>query len=719
VFFEALGAFVFRWRWAVLALSAIFLAFAVAGLVRGGTLTSGVIHGLEAEKAQHVIDAATGRPADTTLLVVLHADGLDARSAEFASAASAALDPLRDDPRVLGVVAPERLPPRLAAGMIDGPGGTALAYVTLRGEFAEARRAYAGVRDRLRSSRLTIDCTGRVAFMHDLDRTLQHDLLRAELVSIPLALFVLLFVFRTVTAATLPVGIGGLAVVGGIAIVKAISHVTEIAQYTINVCSLIGTGVAIDYSLFIVSRYREELASGKSVRDALVGSMSTAGRVVGFSGVAVATGLAGLLFFEGSYLFAMGVGGVVVVVLAVVFALTFLPAVLAVLGHRINAGKLPLRRRRKEGRFWHAMAIRVMRRPWLVVLPTTALLLLLGIPFLHLRLALADVRVLPADVEARRGYELLRQHFPDQAANRIAIAVQFPSPSALTPSRLASLHELEHRVAALPAVRKVESTGPALYAITDARPESDDARAIVDAIREDRAVADGKLLVGGQTAHDMDATRYVASRVPRAVSLVVGATVLVVFLLLRSVLLPIKAVVMNVLSIAGSFGAIVWIFQDGHLFVDEPRPLEPSLPILLFCIVFGLSMDYEVLMLSRMKESWERTHDNATAVADGLEQTAGLITSAATIMVAVFGAFALARVVILKAVGLGMALAVAIDATVVRVLLVPATMRLLGHLNWWAPAFLVRSKTGGRPPHGWRDERDSRAGVPRQGQGLT
>jgi RND superfamily putative drug exporter len=176
---------------------------------------------------------------------------------------------------------------------------------------------------------------------------------------------------------------------------------------------------------------------------------------------------------------------------------------------------------------------------------------------------------------------------------------------------------------------------------------------------------------------------------------------LMVFLLLRSVLLPIKAVVMNVLSIAGSFGALVWIFQDGHLFVHEPRPVEPSLPILLFCIVFGLSMDYEVLMLSRMKESWERTHDNTTAVAEGLEQTAGIITSAAAIMVTVFGAFALARVVLIKAVGVGMALAVAIDATLVRVLLVPATMRLLGHLNWWAPTFFRRSIARGpsrRPP---------------------
>jgi putative drug exporter of the RND superfamily len=700
VIFEALGAVVFRFRWLVLAASAAFLAGSVAVLAHGGVLTSGVVHGLEAETAQAVVDGVTHRPADTTFVAVFHAGDLDARDPRFVEAVGAALAPLDGDPDVVSVIRPDRLPPPFAAAMVDGPAGVELAFVTLRGDIRAALHAYPAVRGALRSERVRIDCTGTVPFLHDLDRTLEHDLLRAEVVSIPLALLVLLFVFRTVAAATVPVGVGGLAVVGGVALVTALSHVADIAQYTINVCSLIGTGVAIDYSLFIVSRYREELAAGLDVREALARAMATAGRVVAFSGVAVATGLAGLLFFDRSYLFAMGVGGVIVVALGVVFALTFLPALLAVLGRRIDAGRLPRPRPRGEG-LWHRTAIRVMRRPLLFLVPTLGLLLVMGIPFLHLRLATADVRVLPGEVEARRGYDLLRVHFADLAANRIAIAVRFPSPPATTPERAAAVRALEARIAALPSVGKVDgpSTDPTLpvgadtailYAISDTRPESAEARAIVTALRADRRVGDGTLLVGGATATDVDVTSYVASRIPRAVALVVGATVLVVFLLLGSVVLPLKAVVMNFVSIAGSFGALVWIFQDGHLFVHEPGPLEPSLPILLFCVLFGLSMDYEVLMLSRMKESWEQTHDNAHAVADGLEKTAGLITSAAAIMVSVFGAFALARVVLIKAVGLGMALAVAVDATLVRVLLVPATMRLFGHLNWWAPPVLVR-----------------------------
>ncbi len=224
---------------------------------------------------------------------------------------------------------------------------------------------------------------------------------------------------------------------------------------------------------------------------------------------------------------------------------------------------------------------------------------------------------------------------------------------------------------------------------TDGPPEGSDARAVVRTVRAERWVADGELWVGGQTANDLDSTAYIRSRTPMAIGFVMGITFLILFVMLGSVVLPIKAVLMNLLSISGSFGALVWIFQDGHLFIREPRPLEPSLPVLLFCVIFGLSMDYEVLMLSRIKEAYDRTGDNTGSVASGLEKTAGLITSAAAIMVAVFSAFSIASVVLIQAVGVGMALAVALDASLVRVLLVPATMRLFGDLNWWAPKWML------------------------------
>jgi uncharacterized membrane protein YdfJ with MMPL/SSD domain len=700
--FEALGAFVFRFRWAVLVASAVFLAGAALVLFRGGVLTTGDIHGLESESAQQRIDAITGRPADTTIVAVFHAlPGRPASAEELDDAIDAALEPLRDDPRVDAIITPASLPPPMSASLVDAQGGAALVLVTLHGDLMEALAAYPAVRQRLRSDRVAIDCTGRVPFTHDLDRTLEHDLLRAELISLPLALLVLLVVFRTAVAAALPVGVGGLAVVGGIAVVLTLSRHTDIAQFTVNVCSLIGLGVAIDYSLFLVSRYREELAAGLDRRAALLRSMDTAGRVVAFSGVAVAMGLSGLLLFDGSYLRAMGIGGVIVVALAVIFALTFLPALLAALGDRIHAGKLPFRAPRGESRLWHRTAVAVMRRPLLFLVPTLGVLLVMGAPVFRMRFAAADARVLTSAAEARRAFDLVKAHFPDKAEGRLTLVVRFPSAPTMTPPRAAALGQLARRIGGMPHVSKVvtpleDATLPVgadtleIDVLSDAPPESDEARAVVRAIRSERKVADGSLIVGGETAKNQDATDYVLSRAPKAVSLVVGATLLVVFLLLGSVILPIKAVVMNFVSIAGSFGALVWVFQEGHLFVSEPRPVEPSLPVVLFCVLFGLSMDYEVLMLSRMKESYERSSDNTEAVADGLERTAGLITSAAAIMVSVFGAFALAHVVLLKAVGFGMALAVALDATLVRVLLVPATMRLFGHLNWWAPAPVAR-----------------------------
>ena len=591
--FEGLGAFVFRYRWAVLVSSGALLVLAACVLVRGGSLISGVIHGLEAEKAREVVAAVTGRDEETTVVAVLHAQGMNGREPAFADAARAALAPLHDDPRVVSVISPEDLPESYAAPLVDGrtqeAGGAELAIITMAGDYREALAAYPAVRAELHSDRLSIDCTGRVPYMHDLDRILEHDLLRAEMVSLPLALLVLLYVFRTVTAATLPVGVGALAVVGGIAIVTALSRVTEIAQYTINVCSLIGTGIAIDYSLFIVSRYREELAAGKDLREALSRAMATAGRVVGFSGVAVATGLGGLLFFDGSYLFAMGVGGIIVVALGVVFALTFLPALLAVLGPRIDAGRLPGPRARAVG-LWHGTALRVMRRPLLFLLPTLGLLLTMGLPFLHIRLAAADVRVLPDEAEARRGYELLRVHFPDRAANRIVVAVRFPS-SPMEPERMTALRALEARMAALPGVREVDgpTSDPSipmgddaivLYAIADAPPESLEARAIVHALRADRAVADGTLLVGGTTANDVDVTAYMLARAPKAVAIVVLATVVVVFLLLGSVVLPIKAVILNFVLHRGVVRRPRLVLSRmATSSCSEGRPVEPSLPI--------------------------------------------------------------------------------------------------------------------------------------------
>ena len=736
--FEKLGRFVVRFRVATLVFTAAIMAVSIALLLHGGRLTSGSFRGIEAGKAQALVEQVTGHSEDVTFVAIFQSarPGVD-----LDRAMDDAMAPVRTDEHVAQVVTPRDAPAFLASRMSNEANDTRVAYVTLRGEFPEALAAYSGVRGKIVSPDATVTCTGHLPFMHDMNKTLESDLFRAELVALPLALLVLVLVFRTLVAAALPVGVGGMAVVGGIGIVLALSHGVDVAMYTVNVCSLIGLGVSIDYSLFLVSRYREELGRGGTRDEALIRAVSTAGRTVAFSGLAVCTGLAGLFFFEGSYLLPMGIGGAIVVALAMLFALTFLPALLSVLGERIHAGRLPLPKPKHDPRFWSNVARSVMRRPLLVGLPTLALLVAMGIPFLHLRLAAADVRVLDRTVEARRGYELLKEKLPDQSKNRILVAVEFPSAPALDSNRIDALVDLADRMGKIPHVSGVESLfatneqmgkdelevflqhppaemaemvaqGKALtvgdkvvtlYALTDFTPDTEEARSIVAALRNDRAVADGSMLVGGDTAKDIDATNFIRSRMPRAIFFVVGVTLILLFFVFRSVVLPIKAVLMNCLSMCGSFGALVYIFQDGHFGIREPRPLEPTLPVLLFCVLFGLSMDYEVLLLSRVKEAYLRTGDNTEAVAEGLQKTAGLITSAAAIMVAVFAAFAFAHVVMIQAVGVGMAMAVALDATLVRTLLVPSTMRLMGRLNWWSPKFLRSKKDivqtkGAHPP---------------------
>lgn len=728
---SAWGRFVFRKRGWVLCASVVLLAISGALLQRGGDLTSGALEGTESEIGSRLIERALGRPGESSFSILFESDEFAADAPEFRAALGAALAPLREDPRVAFVTAPDQAPAALARSLTAEDGRAVLAHVALADEFQEARRAFPELAALVRSDTLRTTRTGHLAFMADLDATLERDLRRAEAVSLPLALAVLLLVFRTLVAATLPVGVGALAVAGGIGFVLALSHVMAMALYTINVVSLIGLAVAIDYSLFIVSRYREELRRGASFEDALAIAMTTSGRAVLFSGLAVGIGLGGLLFFRGSWLPGVGLAGGVVVFLAVFYAFTFLPALLAILGRRIDWGRVPLPHSTQGDRAWALLARRVMRRPWLVLVPTLLLLVGVGIPFLQLHMASADVRSLPQSSEARRGYEAIQERFPLQAATRVVAAVQFPDENLFTPDRVQELYELSRRMAALPGVSAVEgvvdldpslglgdyqglltlpemlmppdvvtairaSVGrdvAVLAALVPYGPESEVAAEVVRQLRTQGMQGEGRLWVTGQTAHDLDVQDFLFEHTPKVVAFVVITMLVVLFLLLGSVLLPFAAVVMNVLSIIGAFGALVWVFQLGNLsgcLGFEAAPIEPTLPILLFCVVFGLSMDYEVLLLSRIQEEYLRTGDTAEAIALGLQASGKLITSAAAIMIAVFAAFSLADIVLIKAMGFALAVAVALDSSLVRMLIVPSSMRLMNRWNWWAPAWMRR-----------------------------
>ena len=734
--FGAWGRFVYHRRWPVLIVSVLILL--LSGLIagQGGKLESGgFIETAESGRASRLIEQELPIVGGSTFTLIFSSETLAADAPEFRAAVEAALVPLRTDPRVDTIISPYDPTNIQRERQISNDKRSIAVDVAVKDTIDIARDYYPELRAKVRSDKLRVQATGVLAINNGFNAVLLADLQRAEIVALPLALILLLLVFGAVVAALIPLGTGLLAVMSGIAGMFLLSRITGVSVYAQNVVTLIGLGVAIDYSLFVTSRFREEMKRGRTREDALAIAMSTSGRAVTFSGLTVAIGLSGMLFYEGTFLPSMGLAGAIVVASAVFYGLTFLPALLAVLGPRIDRFRVPVMQPDQTGRgWWHTIATAVMRRPLLVLIPTVAFILLAGSPFLHLRLASSDVRTLPTHEESRAAYDKLVSDFPGAGQNHISVIAYYPTGSPLDRERVPQLQELNTRLAAVPGVQQVQSafsldprppgaplldlatlyalpreqlpppiqaalrqtvgqhialfdvvTGHALY--------SDQARQLVRDIRAVASPPGGEKLVTGFTAIDLDTVNFIVERTPTAVAWVMLATIVVLFVLLGSVVLPLKAVVMNLLSISASFGALVWVFQDGHgaqLLGFEAASIDPSTPVIMFCIVFGLSMDYEVLLLSRIQEEYRRTGDNTHAVAEGLERSGRLITGAAAIMVGVFGAFGLAEILLIKAIGLGMALAVAIDATLVRALVVPATMRLLGNLNWWAPQPLAR-----------------------------
>jgi RND superfamily putative drug exporter len=710
--FARWGRFVYRYRWATLAGSAVLLAISVAGLLMGGTLTSGgpLTSNLESARAGNLItsDLKSGSPATSNFVLIFSSTTLSVGDPAFKDAVTAALAPIQGDSRISSIITPYNAPnARVAQAFTSTNGHQALVSVDLKSTGMQARKDYDAMRAQVQSDTLTVMGTGFVAINEAFNKTLEADLQRAEFVTLPLTLLLLVIIFASLVAAGLPLGVGVLTIIGGLAGTFFLSRFTDVSQYALNIVTLIGLGVSIDYSLFVVNRFRDELARGAGREDAIATTMATAGRAITFSGITVAVGLSAMLFFQGTFLASMGAAGAIVVAVAVVYGLTFLPALLSILGPAVNRLRIPIFRRIKfplpagerGAGFWGWLATWVMRRPLVVLLPTTGFLLLAASPFVQLRLANGDVDMLPTRLEARQGYDQMINNFPGQDQTTFNIVVNYPDGLPQTPARISAQSDLAQRIAAIPGVLHTTTAGVGTHIVliqaTTASPATSDAsRAIVNSIRGLPGVGDGgQVLVGGQTAVDLDVIKFIVDRTPLAVGFVVVATLIVLFLLTGSVVLPFKAVLLNFLSIGASFGALVWIFQQGHLSTllgFTPQSIDPSIPVILFSIVFGLSMDYEVLLVSRIHEEYVRTGNNTLAVAHGLERTGRLITGAAAIMVTVFLAFGLAEVVIIKAIGIGLAVAVALDATLVRALVVPAVMRLLGEWNWWAPRPLRR-----------------------------
>ncbi|MFI1785967.1 MMPL family transporter [Streptomyces rubiginosohelvolus] len=564
---------------------------------------------------------------------------------------------------------------------------------------------------------VTVSLGGPVAVQHEMQTIIQEDLLRAELIALPVTLVLLVMVFGSAVAAMLPLAVGIVAILGTNAVLRGLTEFTDVSVFAMNLTTALGLGLAIDYALFIVRRFREELATGADTRTAVGTTLRTAGRTVLFSALTVAVSLSAMLVFPQYFLRSFAYAGIAVVLLAAAAALILLPAALVLLGPRINSLDLRrlLRRRKKTatagadpagataggpgvgsaggadaspGRGWAWLGALVMRRAPVFAIVTTVGLLLLGLPFLGVKFGTADDRQLPASAESRVVQEHIRDGFPGSPGGGLEVLAEGQGSRA-------DHADLKARIEQLPGVLRVEgpvAEGPAAYYSVLPKGEAvgEETQQLVRDLRAVPSASSLDISVTGTAAVLVDSKDAIADRLPWALAIIVVATLLLVFLLTGSVLIPLQAVVLNALSLTAMFGAVVWVFQDGNLSgllaFTSTGDIETTLPVLMFCVAFGLSMDYGVFLISRIKEEYDRTGDHEHSVTFGLRHTGGLITAAAVILAVVMVAIGTSRVTNTKMLGLGIALAVLMDAMVVRSLLVPAVMKLMGRSTWWAPA---------------------------------
>ena len=746
--FYRMGQFSHDHRRTVIVVSLVVF-FGLGSLIAMGSEFTDAFDGddMESYQAHNMITSAfatnesegeSGLSGGRGFTIIFAHEEWNASNPQFAAAVNKTLGAISNSPDIEYIQTPWNTESNLSSWHYSDDGSHMRIHIEFSAD-VDAKEAYRGTQDDIKCGVLLCWRTGDVAIDTTFDDRMVDDLVNAELLAAPLTIILLIIVFSSIVAALLPVAISVPTVISGVGIIFWLSHQMDVNNYAMNIVSLIGIGVSIDYSLFIVNRFREELHNGHDKREALAITSATAGKAVFFSGITVVIGLTGMLFFEGTGLPSMGIGGSLAVALAVFFSTTFLMAILSILGERVNSFKVPFGMKQEMGDdgLWFKLADFVMRRPVVTLVPILILLIGAGAPFLNAQLGLGGIDLLAPDEEVRVGSEIQEaewsdfgeaeifiifefdgtDRFSDQAIDTLhnfslrivgredvssVVSMYYPTPG-MNASDLKSIYSLpvEHQPVGVQDLVNATSTEDVviIQIVYNPEPGSPEAHALVKEIRlmEDDITFQGK--VGGWAAISVDIIDEVYEKTPIAVTYILFCTGILIFIQVRSVLIPIKAMVMNVLSLSASFGMLVFVFQEGHGFEEwmnfTPLSIDPTTPVIMFCIVFGLSMDYEVLMLSRIHEAYLETGDNTEAVRRGLQQTGRLITGAAAVMVVVFASFTIATVQIIKAIGLGLALAIAIDATLVRAIVVPATMRLLGDLNWWSPKWLAKWF----PPH--------------------
>ena len=721
------GRWIYRYRYLVVAAWIIFLLamLPVAPRVQDKLLPGGFSNeNYPSYKAQKLITERFDLEP-ISLLFVVDRERTEPYSSEFDHEAIRLIRQIESHPNVASVRSYLTEPGWLSEG-----GDMALIEAGLDLEIEDSLVVLDDISRRIDQVDLNVVMTGAPPLYRDIVEASGEDLRRGELVAFPLAVIALLLVFGTVAAAVMPAAVGGVAVAVGLGVVYYVADFRDMSVLSFNIITLLGIGMGIDYSLFYVNRFKEELANDLTVAEAIEKTHERAGTAILFSGVTSVIGLASLLLFDLTVLDSIGIGAIIVIAIALLSAQTLMPAVLSIVGHRINWFPV-LRSRRWTDGIWLRMADGVMRHPLLFLIPTVVLLIALAVPFKDIRPGTVDATILPKRYESRQGYDLLLEHFGWDISTELTVAYTFDG-DPFTEDNLTALYAFGQALENIPTVERVSSIvnlrptlgvteyrvlythpeaiydaatirllndsvreGIALfYVSSNLHPFTAEAQELVDDIRAFGSPDQSNVYVDGGAAYTDDLIKSLYGRFPIVVAIVILLTFVSLLVLFRSIVIPLKAVVLNALSILASFGALVWIFQQGNLSgILNFEPLgvtDATTPIVLFAILFGLSMDYEIFLLSRVREAYVETGSNRESVKLGLQRSGTIITGAGLILIVVGASFVLAEVVTVKSIGLGLALAVFIDVTIVRILIAPALMRLFGSWNWWLPHWIDR-----------------------------
>jgi RND superfamily putative drug exporter len=719
--FEAWGRTAYRFRRLIVVLGLIF--FAGTGfygpLVFGALQSGGGFNAPNSRSttADNLAASAVGRDtADVVVLYTMH--GVPVSDPRFKAAVTGSLAALPS----ADVTSERTYWTTHSPAMVSTDGKSTYAVLSLPGSTTKQRQnVYDSIKGKLTPPGLTALVSGQVPTNEAINKEVTADISKAEGFSLPVLLILLVFIFGSLAAASLPLLIGGMGILGGFAVLHVLTLFTNVAAYALNITTILGLGLAIDYGLFMVMRFRGELAteqegqagpaSREAVSKALARTMATAGRTVAVSGLTVTIALCGMILFPETFLRSMGFGGVATVLVDMVLALTVLPGLLALMGHRVNSLSItplllrlhlvrPRSAQPKRGNgFWGSVGNGVTRRPAIYALVIVVGLIVLALPFRNITWGGIDARDLPSSSSEAQVTVALQNQFPANATTPITVMLQLPGPVA---TQQAAIGGYESRLSAVSGVSSVHVTGASgntaeLSAQFQSSTLSPQARALVTQVRNVPAPPGTKVYVGGATADLVDELANLGSVLPWMFLVMGLATFVLLFLAFGSVIVPIKAIAANLLTLAATFGVVTWIFQDGHLHgllgFTPTGTIEPSMPILMLAIMFGLSMDYEVFLVSRMREQYDLTGDTRQSIVDGLRRTGPIITSAALLLIIVIGSFSASGITFIKLVGVGMFIAILLDATIVRAVLVPAVMKLLGRAAWWAPGPLKRLYT--------------------------